>query len=257
MNNGRSKLYGNVGRFYEVIPQDIQTRALGNEFTIITRNSSANPDPVDLFLGGAIVQGGELTQNGLKGMYQDEAILGFEYEIAKNWAIGVKGIYRSLGRVIEDRCDLAINPDLAGYFNPASPATCALINPGQGDSLGTIKDPSDPRCYPNGSTDANGNLVASSPCDSTQPRRYFRGLEVTASHRFSDKFYVLASYLYSKLEGNYSGNLSQTREGGQAGPEHQRGLRLSGPRRERFRPAAQRPHAPGQGSRATTRSRSA
>jgi hypothetical protein len=164
------------------------------------------------------VQGGELVQNGLKGMYQDEAILGFEYEIAKNWAIGVKGIYRSLGRVIEDRCDLAINPDLAPYFNPASPATCALINPGQGDSLGTIKDPSDTTCYPNGSTDANGNLVASSPCDSTQPRRYFRGLEVTASHRFSDNFYVLASYLYSKLEGNYSGNLSQTREGGQQDP---------------------------------------
>ncbi len=218
MNNGRSKIYGNVGRFYEVIPQDIQTRALGNEFTIITRNSSANPDPVDLFFGGAIVQGGELTQNGLKGMYQDEAILGVEYEIARNWAIGVKGIYRSLGRVIEDRCDLAINPDLAGYFNPSSPATCALINPGQGDSLGTIKDPSDPQCYPNGSTDANGNLVASSPCDSTQPRRFFRGIEVTASHRFSDNFYVLASYLYSKLEGNYSGNFSQTREGGQADP---------------------------------------
>jgi hypothetical protein len=218
MNNGRSKLYANVGRFYEVIPQDIQTRALGNEYTIFVRNSSPTPDPVDLFLGGAIVQGGELTQNGLKGMYQDEAILGFEYEIAKNWAIGVKGIYRSLGRVIEDRCDLAINPDLAPYFNPASPATCALINPGQGDSLGTIKDPSDPTCYPNGSTDANGNLVASSPCDSTQPRRYFRGLEFTASHRFSNNFYVLASYLYSKLEGNYSGNLSQTREGGQQDP---------------------------------------
>ena len=74
------------------------------------------------------------------------------------------------------------------------------------------------RCYPNGSTDANGNLVASAPCDSTQPRRYFRGLEVTASHRFSNNFYVLASYLYSQLEGNYSGNLSQTREGGQADP---------------------------------------
>jgi hypothetical protein len=218
MNNGRSKVYANAGRFYEVIPQDIQTRALGNEYIIITRNSSSTPNPVDLFLGGPVVQGGELTQNGLKGMYQDEVILGFEYEIAKNWAIGVKGIYRALGRVVEDRCDLAINPDLAGYFNPASPATCALINPGQGDSLGAIKDPSDPRCYPNGSTDAAGNLVASSPCDPTEARRYFRGLEITASHRFSNNFYLLASYLYSKLEGNYSGNLSQTREGGQADP---------------------------------------
>ena len=218
LGNGKSKLYGNVGRFYEVIPQDIQTRALGDEYIIITRNSSSTPNPVDLFLGGPIVQGGELVQSGLKGMYQDEAILGLEMEVAKNWAIGVKGIYRSLGRAIEDRCDLAVNPDLAGYFNPSSPATCALINPGQGDALGAVKDPTDPRCYPNGETDASGNLVASSPCDSTQPRRYFRGLEFTASHRFANGFYFLASYLYSKLEGNYSGNLSQTREGGQADP---------------------------------------
>ncbi len=218
LGNGKSKAYANVGRFYEVIPQDIQTRALGNEYIIFARNNSATPDPVDLFFGAPIVQGGELTQSDLKGMYQDEAILGFEVEVAKNWAIGVKGIYRSLGRVVEDRCDLAINPDIASYFNPSSPATCALINPGQGNSLGTIKDPFDTTCYPNGETDAAGNLVAGSPCDSTQPRRYFRGLELTASHRFSDRFYLLASYLYSKLEGNYSGNLSQTREGGQSDP---------------------------------------
>jgi hypothetical protein len=226
LNNGKSKLYGNVGRFYEVIPQDIQTRALGDEFIIITRNSSSTPNPVDQFLGGPIVQGGELVQSGLKGMYQDEAILGFELEVARNWAVGVKGIYRALGRAIEDRCDLAVNPDLAGYFNPSSPATCALVNPGQGDALGAVKDPTDPRCYPNGETDASGNLVASSPCDSTQPRRYFRGLEVTASHRFTDNFYVLASYLYSTLEGNYSGNLSQTREGGQADPNINADFRL-------------------------------
>ena len=106
--NGRTKLYANYGRFYEVIPQDIQTRALGNEFIIFARNSSSTPDPVDLFLGAPIVQGGELTQTNLKGMYQDEIIAGVEVEVAKNWAIGVKGIYRALGRVVEDRCDLAI-----------------------------------------------------------------------------------------------------------------------------------------------------
>ncbi len=216
--NGKSKLFANYGRFYEVIPQDIQTRALGNEFIIFARNSSSTPDPVDVFLGAPIVQGGELVQDNLKGMYQDEIIGGVEVEFAKNWAFGVKGIYRALGRVVEDRCDLAVNPDIAQYFNPSSPATCALINPGQGNSLGTIKDPFDSTCYPNGETDANGNLVAGAPCASSQPRRYFRGLEVTATHRFSNSFYVLASYLYSKLEGNYSGNLSQTREGGQLDP---------------------------------------
>ncbi len=33
MNNGRSKVYASYGRYYSTIPQDIQTRALGNEYT--------------------------------------------------------------------------------------------------------------------------------------------------------------------------------------------------------------------------------
>ncbi|MDL2717870.1 MAG: TonB-dependent receptor [Acidobacteriota bacterium] len=220
MNNGKSKVYASFGRFYEIVPQDIQTRALGNEYIIFVRNQSQNSaDPINTAsFPFAYVQGGEIVQQDLKGMYQDEIIGGFEFEVAKNWAIGVKGIYKSLGRVVEDRCDLAINPDISQYFTPGSSATCALVNPGQGNSLGTIKDPTDKSCYPNGDADADGNLVAGLPCDSTQPRRYFRGIEFTATHRFSDRFYVLASYLYSKLEGNYSGNLSQTRTNGQSDP---------------------------------------
>ena len=218
MNNGKSKVYGSFGRFYEIVPQDIQTRALGNEYIMFVRNGTQNAvDPINTVFPFAYVQGGELVQENLKGMYQDEIILGFEFEVAKNWAIGAKGIYKALGRVVEDRCDLAVNPDIAQYFTSAA-TTCALINPGQGNSLGTLKDPTDKTCYPNGDADANGALVAGLPCDSTQPRRYFRGFEVTVNHRFSDRFYLLASYLYSKLEGNYSGNLSQTRTTGQTDP---------------------------------------
>jgi len=219
LNNGKSKAYGSYGRFYETVPQDIQTRALGNEYIMFVRNNSqTSVDPINTAFPFAYVQGGEIVQDNLKGMYQDELIAGFEYEVAKGWAIGVKGIYKALGGVVEDRCDVAINPDIAQFFTPGSSATCALINPGQGNALGTIKDPGDKTCYPNGDADAGGNLVAGLPCASTQARRYFRGVELTVNHRFSDRFYFLASYLYSKLEGNYSGNLSQTRTAGQSDP---------------------------------------
>ena len=219
LNNGKSKLYANYGRFYQTIPQDIQTRALGNEYTIFVRNQSTNKaDPVNTIFPYASVQGGELTQDGLKGMYQDEMIGGLEIEVAPNWAIGVKGIYRALGRVIEDRCDVAVNPDISSFIPPGSTATCALINIGQGNALGTIKDPADPTCYPNGYPAADGSIPVAAPCESTNARRYFRGFEVTAQHRFANNFYMQASYLYSQLIGNYSGNLSQTREGGQADP---------------------------------------
>ena len=55
-------------------------------------------------------------------------------------------------------------------------------------------------------------------CPSINPSRFYRGVELTANHRFSNNFYMLASYIYSKLEGNYSGNFSQTRETGQSDP---------------------------------------
>ena len=163
------------------------------------------------------MQGGELTQTNLKGMYQDEIIGGVEVEVAKGWAIGAKGIYRSLGRVVEDRCDLAVNPDIAQYFNPRAPRPARSSIPARG----TRSERSRIRSTRPATRTANGRKRQSrgrGACDSTQPRRFFRGLEVTATHRFSNSFYLLASYLYSKLEGNYSGNLSQTREGGQADP---------------------------------------
>lgn len=223
-NNGKSKFYANYGRFYQTIPQDIQTRALGDEYTIFVRNDTTNAaDPINTAFPYASVQGGELTQDGLKGMYQDELIGGVEYEFAPNWAVGVKGIYRALGRVVEDRCDVAVNPDVAAFFNdpvnnPNGTATCALFNPAEGNALGTLKDPQDKNCYPNGYPAEDGTIPPSAPCESTRATRFFRGIELTANHRFSKNYYMMASYLYSKLVGNYSGSLSQTREGGQADP---------------------------------------
>ena len=46
------------------------------------------------------------SRPGLKGTYQDEVVAGVENEVWKNWSMGVKGIYRSLGSVLEDRCDV-------------------------------------------------------------------------------------------------------------------------------------------------------
>jgi outer membrane receptor protein involved in Fe transport len=217
MSNGRSKVYASFGRYYSTIPQDIQTRALGNEYTVFAYNYTRDKvDPITApgFFGYQTIQGGELTQTDLKGMYQDEAILGLEYEVFKGWSFGVKGIYKKLGRVIEDRCDL-LDPrvNLASYVPPTALTTCALINPGDDSPLQVIKDPNNPACAgPAGSTVLSGN------CPSINPSRYYRGVELTANHRFSNNFYLLASYIYSQLEGNYSGNFSQTREGGQADP---------------------------------------
>ena len=161
MNNGRSKVYGSYGRFYTTVPQDIQTRALGSEVhdhrrtTTRTRTrSTRSPEPAS----ASRRRGDLINPEGLKGMYQDEIIVGVEYEFFRNWSFGVKGIYKTLGRVLEDRCDIPYNADLSNILNSNDPyikayqPTCALINVGEGGLLNTIKDPNDKTCYPNGAT---------------------------------------------------------------------------------------------------------
>ncbi len=218
-NNGKSKFYAHYGRYYTTIPADIQTRALGNEYTVFAYNYSQgglDPEncvgvtgvgfcPADFVYGFAYIQGGQITPDGLKGMFQDEYVAGVEYELFRNWSFGVKGIYKALGRAIEDRCDLADSrlPYLANYIPSGALTTCALVNPGEMGDLGNLKDPTNPACV-----GPDGKLTGD--CTSTEVRRYYRGLELTATHRFSDNFYLLASYVYSSLKGNYDGNEKQS-----------------------------------------------
>jgi hypothetical protein len=229
LNNGRSKVYGSYGRFYTTIPQDLQTRSLGRESTDIVYNATHTNvlNPINTGLTtSSFAQTGDLVNSGLKGMYQDEIIAGAEFEFARNWSFGLKGIYKKLGRVLEDRCDLPYNADISHILTDGTDPyvtlnqpTCALINVDGSNALNSIKDPADKQCYPNGATTADGSsYVASSPCTATNATRVYRGLEVDLSHRFAQNFYVQASYVLSKLEGNYSGNLSQTRETGQFDP---------------------------------------
>ncbi len=227
-NNGKSKVYASFGRFYTTIPQDIQTRSLGRESTVIGINHTRGKfDPIDdLTLEDyPFAQTGDAVNPSLKGMYQDEILAGVEFQLIQNWAVGVKGIYKGVGRLVEDRCDLLVNPDVR-QFGPDStdPATkilsptCAIINPGGGGTLNTLKDPTDKECYPDGELNPDGTLKPSSPCAGTGVNRIYRGIEFDVTHRFSNRFFVQSSYIYSMLKGNYTGNLSQTRETGQFDP---------------------------------------
>ena len=66
---------------------------------------------------------GEPTDPGLKAAYQDEFTIGVEKAIDPTLSVGIKGTYRSLGRTIEDRCDL-------NYATNPTGSSCALMNPG-------------------------------------------------------------------------------------------------------------------------------
>ena len=208
VGGGRSRLYGNYSRFYETMPTDINIRAYGLEITTAVYNRDPNSDHGDptvcgVFftpIGGttantrvcranpnaplngsaSIKTGGsfgEPTQPGIKGQYSDGITFGVQYEPVQNLSLGIEANYRSLGRVIEDGASLNAAGDLE-YF---------IFNPGT-----TFISPD------------TGKLVGAEYVD-VAPRRFYRAIQLTAQKRFSNQLQFIASYVYSKLEGNYDG----------------------------------------------------
>lgn len=200
LNNGRSKIYGYVGRFYEAVPLDLNIRALNGEDYIINEyqhlpsatnpslfNPSGNPIPASVRAGavGAVSEGGFIKTRSrnltaatltplasdLKAQYQDEYILGGEYQFGIAWSAGVRLVDRELGRVIED-FGVFTDPD-----DPAALTGYAIANPGEG-ALGGA--------YP-------------------APKRYYRAAEFTLQRAFRDNWQLVASYTYAQAKGNYEG----------------------------------------------------
>jgi hypothetical protein len=202
LGNGRSRLYGNYARFYETMPSDINIRAYGLEITTAVYNKSISSDVGDASVCGvkytpiggttanttlcaagrqnSIKTGGsfgEPTQPGIKGQYSDGITFGVQYEPFQDLSVGIEANYRSLGRVIED----------GGALNSAGDLEYFIFNPGT-----TFKSP------------VTGDTVGLDFVD-VAPRRFYRALQLTAQKRFSNQLQFIASYVYSKLEGNYDG----------------------------------------------------
>ncbi|HEV7517095.1 MAG TPA: TonB-dependent receptor, partial [Thermoanaerobaculia bacterium] len=180
----RSKVFASAGRFYEQIPMDLVIRSYSFERQprIVNYSPTDNhPDPnaeADLgtpsaILGGAI----EPADPNLQGQYLDEAILGAEREIAPNLAVGIKGIYRTYGQVIED-------------FLCRDDGTYCVGNPGEG----ILK-----RAF---------TLDYSQTFPAPKAKRTYRGVQLDVTRRLSNNWQGLASYIYSKLDGNYDGEYS-------------------------------------------------
>lgn len=213
---GKSKFYGNWGRYYESIPLQINKRSFGAEVTYQQVFDSRTCGTTDPRLGGvdgnsclkdpnakATLQekllgaSGVIVAPGIDAQYMDEALLGVEYELVENLKVSAAFSRRTLGRVIED-----VSTDGANTY--------IIANPGEitDSDLNSLR----------------GRIERASGAEKTRlekqltllegvktfdkPVRDYNSLVLTMQRRMAKNFLVLASYTFSQTKGNYPGLIS-------------------------------------------------
>ena len=186
--DGRSKIFGSFGYFYEQVPMDLVIRSYSSERQPTIYNFdpvSIVPDPDAALIaddqaafeqGGGKIFGGfnSLTDEGIKGQYLREGLFGVEREICPSFALGARFVYRDMPRVIEDY----LCSDAGDY---------CIGNPTRGRMANLF------------------SLDYATQFPAPAAKRIYKGFQFEATKRFSDNWTLLASYVYSTLQGNYDG----------------------------------------------------
>jgi outer membrane receptor protein involved in Fe transport len=193
--DGRTKVFGNWGRYYARIPNDLAARALSADDGF-TRGDyfDANltrPVPEGVTALGVtrhyIVAGvgADTIDPNAKLSYQDEVVAGFEREFLVNTTFGVRYVYRNFGRVLED----VANCPMVAYDLPQTSTACSSV-----DYILT---------NPSSSTPINpaATFLGAAFDD---PVHKYNAIEVTLNRRAAN-WSALASYRYSRLRGNFEG----------------------------------------------------
>jgi hypothetical protein len=275
--NGNIKVYYNYGRFFEFLPLDAAERSLSQEldftgarfapaFTvngagqrIVSLNELGAPIPVidaAHLLSGTDAVGGltnaitvsasdlSAITAGTKLGFQDEHIVGADFQLPKNFVLSVRFQFRDLKRVVEDMAVLSPEAALAGitqtYFigNPSArldaatnlqqftfplggvaPAGCTsgivseVADPVTGAPIGNV-------CFGsvgiNPLTGASINVPDGIADGFTNPIRKYKAFEFELNKRFSNNWQLLSNFRIATLRGNYEGHLRN--DNGQTDP---------------------------------------
>ena len=216
---GKSKLFGHWGRFYENVPMDMNIRSFGGETTLssvvgVDRTGEPNnscrldhgtpnlPTAVLACMPGttqSIGGGVSYVAPGMNGQYTEELIFGGEYELLPDFTVGANYIHRSLPVVIED-----MSTDGANSYFIGNPSQNYDDEAAKLDKLAMA------------TTNNDGlRLLYQSRAEQLRavkyfdpPSRNYDALQLTAKKRPTSNSLVQASYTYSRAKGNYPGLFS-------------------------------------------------
>jgi hypothetical protein len=223
--DGRSKLYGSWGIFYDIFKLNMPRGSFGGEkwisyyFSLDNPNFEAISGPngcvptcpgtyfnsVD-FRAPSVKPGQDVAPPGtIKPMRTQELSFGFEHQLKPSVAMSVRYVRKNLDRAIDDV------GDLIGAGNEAY----IIANPGEG--LVDVFDISTGTSLfrPQG-FGPNPVLIAM-----PKAKRLYNSVEGRLEKRLSNSWFLTGSYTWSRLTGNYSG-LSSSDENGRDNPNNSR-----------------------------------
>jgi hypothetical protein len=228
-NEGRAKLFGHYGRFFEAVPLNLAARYFGGEGILIRNYDNtgcANPpaswkgqgewrdcnlqpqnppssSPYAFYNNGSNYP----VQPELRGQYHDEIVTGASYEVLDGLVLGVQFVHRWLGAVLED--------------GTAADGTFVLANPGRvsPEALRTVREEVSGKM-----AQLEGAAAADKPvleaelgalqsklanleglAEQPKPQRTYDALTLSASQRIARRLQLHGSYTFSRLYGNYNG----------------------------------------------------
>jgi len=210
--DGTAKLFGTAGRYYLPMPTVVNINLSGARFfteewfVLEGLNPDSTPIKGDSYAffvinDGEIPDSGELLDRSLESTYQDEFILGLEYEPFAGWQVGVRGIYRDLKQAIEDvDMSRALNAYAAanGYDDFHAPLFGAyvLTNPGSDAYLSFDLD------FDGISEDI---VLPAASIGIPRVNRTYKALELFFKRSWNNDWFLQGSYTYSQSRGNYEG----------------------------------------------------
>ncbi len=233
--DGTTKLFGNLGRYYLPVTNNINVTFAGGliderSFYVLDGwRQASNPitgasymEPivgaqignVDTSYNIGVDDLRQSVDRDLDAVYQDEAILGFQSAIDQAWSWGVNATYRRMKNALDD---VRINHTTCG---PVGFNLWPIANPGQPltiwgdesigcDTEGWITIDTSTNGYRMGGT---GQVVGY-----YTPKREYQGLEFQIDRAWDGKWSLNASYLLSKLDGNHEGPVNSDTNYGDTG----------------------------------------
>jgi hypothetical protein len=190
--NGRTKLFGSYGRYYDWTKYDLSRLSFGGEIWKVYYR--ALEDPTQVFalglhnMPGRDLWGGpdgyrdrrmpnfDSVDPAIKPMSQDSFNVGVEFQLAETAVATVNYVHNRLVRTIEDIGAVVNGNEVYLYANPGEgSATDALIS------------------------------TATPPFDVPKAKRQYDAVQLSLVRRLSGHWFVGGSYVWSRLYGNYAG----------------------------------------------------